>query len=84
MGWRLYLETLSIGELPSHKHTGLDIDGVYIFGWDNGSLAGFDFLKNTTHGDKTANRITTGNTGSNLKHNNLSPYLTVFIWCRIL
>lgn len=32
--------TLTVDEMPSHYHIGLDIDGVYVFGWDIGSKTG--------------------------------------------
>ncbi|WP_405379560.1 phage baseplate protein [Phascolarctobacterium sp.] len=73
---------LSVGELPSHRHIGLDIDNVYVFGWDSGSLKGFDFQSVST-GYSTANRITTGYTGNNSSHNNLQPYKAVYLWQRI-
>ena len=72
-----------MGELPSHRHTGLDIDGVYVFGWDSGTKAGFDFMKNTTQGDSTGNRITTGYTGSNSRHNNMPSYAAMYAYKRI-
>ena len=55
---------------------------IFLVG-DNGTLEGFDFLKNTTHGDRTANRIATGYTGSNQSHYNISPYLAIYLWKRL-
>ena len=71
--------TLSVNELPSHRHTGLDIDDVYIFGWDNGTKAGTDLSRQLNQGNSTANRITTGYTGGG-SHNNMPLYLAVYIW----
>lgn len=73
--------TLTIGEMPSHRHVGLDIDNVYIFGWDNGSLKGFDFQQVSINFN-TANRLTTGYTGDGAAHNNMQPFLSVFMWKR--
>jgi len=77
--WRAACVT--IGELPAHRHVGLDIDGVYIFGWDSGSLDGAN-LQDLNTGKKTANRITTGYTGGGSAHNNLPPYLSVYLFKR--
>ena len=77
-----YSHQLTVGELPSHRHIGLDIDNVYVFGWDNGTLQGFDFLKNTTHNNMTGNRLATGYTGSNAMHNNQPPYHSVYFYKR--
>ena len=71
-----------MGELPSHRHIGLDIDKVYVFGWDNGTLKGFDFMKNTTQNNMTGNRLATGYTGSNAKHNNVPTYVVVYSFKR--
>lgn len=75
--------TLSVSELPSHRHTGLDIDNVYIFGWDNGTRPGTDFMRQLNQGNSTSNRITTGYTGGGGSHNNMPPYLAVYMWKRI-
>ena len=73
---------MPVGELPSHRHIGLDIDNVYVFGWDNGTLQGFDFMKNTTQNNMTGNRLATGYTGSNAMHNNQSPYYSAYLYKR--
>ena len=68
--------------MPSHNHVGLDIDNVYIFGWDNGSLDGAN-LQDLNTGNKTSNRITTGYTGGGSAHNNMPPYLSVYLFKRV-
>ena len=75
--------TLTVNEMPSHRHTGLDIDNVYIFGWDNGTKPGTDWMRQLNQGNSTANRITTGYTGGNGSHNNMPPYLAVYMWKRV-
>lgn len=61
--------TLTVNEIPSHRHTGLDIDSVYIFGWDTGSTRGYR-MDNASLGGltNTANRITTSYTGGGASH----------------
>lgn len=73
---------LTINEMPSHRHKGLDIDNVYIFGWDKGTLKGYDFQNSSTN-YSTANRITTGYVGDGGSHNNMQPYISVYIYQRI-
>lgn len=74
--------TLTVSEMPSHKHVGLDIDGVFVFGWDKGSVKGFDFMS-TNYNYSTANRIGTGYAGGSQPHNNMPPYLAVYVWKRV-
>ncbi len=76
-----YYHRLTVSELPSHVHQGLDIDGVYVFGWDTGNLTGFDFMDGN-YMKKVGNRITTGSTGDNNYHNNIQPYVVTYFWRR--
>ena len=76
--------TLTVNEMPSHYHSGLDIDGVYVFGWDLGSKKGFDFMRATNHdGYSTSERLRTLSAGGNQPHNNMPPYLAVYMWKRV-
>ena len=72
---------LTVGESASHRHVGLDIDNVYIFGWDVGSLTGVDFSDFTRKSNR-GNRLTTGYTGGNGYHNNIAPCKAVYGWYR--
>ena len=75
--------TLTVDEMPSHYHRGMDIDGVYVFGWDSGTKVGFDFMRQTNYsGNKTAERLSTLSTGGSQPHNNMPPYITVYMWKR--
>ena len=71
----------AVGESASHRHVGLDIDNVYIFGWDVGSLTGVDFSDFTRKSNR-GNRLTTGYTGGNGYHNNIAPCKAVYGWYR--
>lgn len=67
---------LTINEMPSHSHTKNSIgwtgSGGFLVG--SGTYTTLDFDKDTG---------LTGYTGGNQDHNNLPPYFTCYIWCRI-
>lgn len=65
--------TLTVDEMPTHSHkTGIQsIAGGYIDGNTN-AVVYFD-----------PNGRTTANTGGNQPHNNMPPYLAVYMWKRI-
>ena len=64
--------TLSIAELPAHTHS-YDRQNTST---DNISI---DDITRTTGGNSSA---TSGSTGSGSAHNNLQPYITVYMWKR--
>ena len=58
---------LTVNEMPSHSHTYTDHDRT-------GDQAGL--------GSGEAKTENTGSTGGNSPHNNLQPYITVYMWVR--
>lgn len=77
---------LTVAEMPSHRHEGIDIDNLYCFGWENGSRTGVNFKNfygGTYWGDDVQNRLASGYVGGSTAHNNMPPYLTAYIWKRI-
>jgi len=64
--------TLSIAELPAHTHS-YDRQNTST---DNISI---DDITRTTGGNSSA---TSGSTGSGSAHNNVQPYITVYMWKR--
>ena len=64
--------TLSVAELPAHTHS-YDRQNTST---DNISI---DDITRTTGGNSSA---TSGSTGSGSAHNNLQPYITVYMWKR--
>lgn len=78
--------SLTVAEMPAHRHEGIDIDNLYCFGWENGSRTGVNFKKfygGTYWGDDVQNRLASGSAGGSTAHNNMPPYLTAYIWKRI-
>lgn len=58
--------TLTIDEMPAHTHAGVNVTG--------GTAS--------TRGTTNAGGRTTGSTGGGKPHNNMPPYLSVYIWER--
>lgn len=68
--------TLSVNEMPSHKHN-------FAFADDNGTAGIYDTFQ--YNGWRQARLIdaTMDNTGGSQPHNNLQPYITCYMWKRI-
>lgn len=65
--------TLTIDEMPSHNHT---------WGWRNSAGSGSSTW-NSAGGDKTGTSSDIiGNTGGGKPHNNMPPYVAVYMWKR--
>lgn len=65
---------LSVAEMPSHNHN------AYLYGGNLASAAG-RLLFETAAGQEFYNSIKS--TGGDQPHNNLQPYITVYMWKRI-
>lgn len=75
--------TLTEAEMPSHKHVairGRDADDIL----DNygGSGAAYGFVAGDSSKGNIGNNCNTSSTGGNQAHNNMPPYLSVYIWKR--
>lgn len=71
---------LKISEMPAHKHWTQDIAPGLYAGWGNKSQNGWitQAVSQTNGGNWE-----TASTGGGQAHNNMPPYLTVYVWKRV-
>jgi microcystin-dependent protein len=76
--------TLTTAEMPVHKHIWCGDDQLNINGMNNGiSEYGGAFSYDASSGASgDGNYYNTSNTGSGDAHNNMPPYITVYMWKR--
>ena len=71
---------LTISEVPEHQHTSTPL-GYYAYG---GFEATSIFAKDAGAGYRTnLGNVLTGKAGGNVAHNNMPPYLAVYMWKRV-
>ena len=77
--------TLTINEIPSHNHQGLTWygDGTQPVTLNTGSYTGFALPYSSGTNQDSKNALHTNSTGGGLAHNNMPPYLVVYVWKRI-
>lgn len=81
---------LTVDELASHYHTGLDWQGgiPFIYTGDNSGsdevfdLAGSGIYRYYNYNYSHTKKFTTGSVGGSQTHNIMQPYLAVYIWQR--
>ena len=94
--WHRTTQRLPVGELPSHSHNvTVSTSGnhahtfTFVKEYDAGGTEPGSASWRSNQGTKTTEQagahthtVTISNTGSNSPHNNLQPYIAVFMWRR--
>ena len=77
--------TLTASEMPKHKHEGLywqSIAAANQIGLNNDNTTGYQLTWTGNRGPNTNHKLITAEAGSGSAHNNMPPYLAVFVWKR--
>lgn len=72
--------TLTVEQIPNHKHP------EYL-AWDSGTERKGDYFQNSVYGWSSNKKVIsytqmTGYTGGGKSHNNMQPYITLYMWRR--
>lgn len=70
---------LTIQEMPSHSHIAANRSDVFMTGGGSGA----HYANGTYSGRIASNNVSTGASGGSKAHNNMPPYLTVYMYKRI-
>lgn len=89
----MHIDILSVGELPSHNHTawtnttgGHNHSYMWVLGGSNSVPNGggnYGSTQYTSWNGDHSHTVGINNTGSNQYHNNMMPYIAIYIWQRI-
>ena len=78
---------LTVSEMPSHQHIGVKVAKNYLTAWateNAGSSNGFELSSLFKSGlEDNLNKFSGDYSGGDQPHNNLPPYLAVYMWERV-
>lgn len=74
--------TLSENQMPSHKHTAGKYDDAFELGNEGFASGNRSGVYINTNSSTSSARIHTNYTGGGQAHNNMPPYLAVYVWKR--
>ena len=74
--------TLTVDQMPSHQHKPLYMDSTSYKLRNRGNFGGGSYSSAVTTEGTANNNIFTANTGGGKAHNNMPPYLAVYMWKR--
>ena len=76
--------TLTTDEMPKHMHSGITIAGNKLTAWsDSGTGGVFDMTSLFNGSGHNSNDFFAEPKGGSQPHNNLPPYLAVYMWKRV-
>ena len=78
--------TLTVSEMPTHRHNNVKVAQNYLTAWaqeNAGSSNGFELSSLFKQGlEDTLNKFSGDYSGGDQPHNNMPPYLAVYMWKR--
>lgn len=74
---------LAIDELPSHNHGNIYVTGIPLTINSTGGSGAINLQTGSGGARPQENPVYTSGVGKNIAHNNMPPYLTVYMWKRI-
>ena len=74
---------LTTSEMPSHRHAPLYWNNGLSIGIGTGVSGNYYRVSSSTSGNTISTEAQTGSSGGDGSHNNMPPYLTVYMWQRV-
>ncbi|MDR1338161.1 MAG: hypothetical protein LBJ73_04005 [Rickettsiales bacterium] len=77
-----YNHVLTVNELAAHEHATNTYNGSLIYLDYNGVGSGSNRILNAAYSPAASNPLRAQSTGGNAAHNNIQPYIVVYMWRR--